>query len=611
MLKKVLGIILCTLLISTSTISIIKAGNEASISSDVPDEQVAVPTLSPPGASRDGWELQWSHAYGGNGEAEFAQPVGDIDGDGINEVIIGGYETTSMCRIISYDTTQETYVQEYSWVVGGGVPSGACVADLNEDGSLILCVSWAYSTADGVYAYHYDGTTLTQLDWYHSTGVDFVFDIYACDFNDDGHLEVLIANAPNMGTGDKHVTALGWNSDTQHFFYETSWSCPGGASMECPMVWSGDVDNDGLTEVIADVSNGQSSTAGTWALNWNAGTQTWVGVPVWTNYGSATVYGNGVADIDGDGTPEIGIGCYGGTPPQGWLFEWDGSTYQKVWNGQYPGGLPTIESVALGDADNDGHNEFCFGTGDVHIIGWTGTGYYEKATLTDPTGMLAGMNIGDFDSDGRNELKGCEILSGTGSEFIWKYKTPDIIPPVTTCTLDGAMVGNVYVSDVTVTLTATDNGSGVDTTHYKLDTGSWTAYVAPFIVSEDGNHTVSFYSVDRNGNTEQEQQVCFTIEQHPPIRVTVNGGRGVSITVENLGLVPLQGASWSITLSGGILLLGRLRTGSLPVIMPGENETVTSSVFGLGRVTIRVTIAGTQQTTKGFVFLFLVGGVVH
>jgi hypothetical protein len=608
MLKKLIGFMLCTLLIFTPIISVIKAGNEPSISSNLPDEQAVVSTISPPSESRDGWELQWTQAYGGNGEAEFAQPIGDIDGDGINEIIIGGYETTSMCRIIYYNITQKTYVEEYSWVVGGGVPSGACVADLNGDGNLILCVSWAYSTADGVYAYQYDGTTLTQLDWYHGIGVDFIFDIYVCDYNDDGSLEVLIANAPNMGAGDKHVSALGWDSGTQQFSYETSWSCPGGASMECPMVWSGDVDNDGLTEVIADVSNGQSSTAGTWALNWNDDTQTWDGVPVWTNYGSSTVYGDGVADIDEDGTPEIGIGCYGGTP-QGWLFEWDGSTYQQVWNGQYPSGEPTIESVALGDADNDGHNEFCFGTGDVHIIGWDGTSYHEEATLTDPTGMLAGMNIGDCDSDGRNELKGCEILSGTGSQFIWKYSTPDTFPPVTTCTLNGEMSGSIYVSNVTVTLTATDNGSGVDYTKYKLDAGVWTTYTAPFIVTEDGNHTVLFYSVDRNGNTEQEQQSTFTIQHHPLITLTIKGGKGVSVLIENKGLLPLNKVPWHINLSGGIILKGTSKEGLIPQLLPGQQKTLTSSILGFGKTIITVTVDDTQTTANGFVLLIFVIGV--
>ncbi|MCJ7698231.1 MAG: hypothetical protein MUO73_07885, partial [Thermoplasmata archaeon] len=71
-------------------------------------------------------------------------------------------------------------------------------------------------------------------------------------------------------------------------------------------------------------------------------TQDWDAVPVCTNYGDATVYGDGIADIDGDGTPEIGVGSYGGTP-SGWLFEWNGTGYENVWHGEYPGGEPVIE----------------------------------------------------------------------------------------------------------------------------------------------------------------------------------------------------------------------------------------------------------------------------
>jgi hypothetical protein len=557
---------------------------------------------------RGGWTLQWSHAYGGNGEAEFAQPIGDVDGDGVVETIMGGYDVNPEARIMHYDAAQKTYVQEYSWDQAGGVPSGASIADLNQDGSPLLCVSWAYSSADGVYAYRYDGTTLTQLDYYHGTGVDFVFDIYACDYNDDGSLEILIANAPNMGSGSYHVTALGWNIDTQKFYYETSWACPGGSNMECPMVWSGDVDNDGLTEVIADVSNGQSSTAGTWALNWNSDTQTWEGVPVYQNYGSSTVYGDGVADINGDGTPEIGIGCYGGTP-QGWLFEWDGSAYQLVWNGQYPGQWPTIESVALGDADNDGKNEFCFGTGYVHIIGWNGNSYYEKATLTDPTGMLAGMNIGDCDSDGKNELKGCEILSGTGSEFIWKYVEPDTVPPVTTCELDGQMNGNTYVSNVTVTLTATDNGSGVDYTKYKLDLGTWTTYAGSFIVTDDGGHTLSFYSVDHAGNTEATQNVTFTIMHHPDVTLSVKGGVGVSLEIVNNGSLTYTMLPWSITLDGKHIIKGQSMNGTMLSLDPGKTRTFTDKVFGFGKTGILVDVGGLQKSYTAFVFLVFVLGV--
>jgi hypothetical protein len=606
MQKKIIGLIVCMLMVVTPAVSLVQAGNEQNSYNDALGAPADVSMTPPNSVLRDGWELQWSHSYGGMGHSQLAQPVGDIDNDGVNEFVVGGYENSGMCRILSYDEAQQTYVEEYEWYVPGGsyhIPTGACVFDLNEDGSLELCVAWGFTDADGVYAYTWDGTTLTTLDSYQGFGVDFLYDIYACDYDADGHVEVIVSNAPNMGTSGKHVYALRW--DGSQFTAEAFWACPGGSSCECPMVWSGDVDNDGSIEIIADVSDQNIFTAGTWALSWNADIQDWDAVPVWTDYGDATVYGDGIADIDEDGTPEIGIGSYGGTP-QGWLFEWDGATYQKVWNGQDPSGDPVIESVALGDADNDGHNEFVFGTGKVHVIGWDGTAYDEEAILTDPQSMMAGMNICDFDTDGRNELKACEILSGTGSEFIWKYHSPDAVPPVTICTLSGDMNDGIYISNVTVTLTATDEGLGVDYTQYKLDAGDWMIYTAPFIVSADGNHTVSFYSVDKNGNTEQEKHQPFTIQTHPYFNVTVNGGRGISVVVENQGLLPEYKIPWSITLKGGLLLRGRSKTGAIAGLLPEEKSTLKSSVFGIGRVTITITVGDGQTTANGFVLLFFV-----
>jgi len=370
-----------------------------------------------------GYALQWSKTYGGYGHSQFAQPVGDLDGDGINEVIVGGYElyiTPGYLRILNYDPTTGTYVEKYSRNEGGGTPSGATILDLDQDGTLELVVSWVYDGAsDGVWAYKWDGTKLTPLDnWYGS----FVFDVYAGDYDDDGVQEVLVANAP-WGATYAHVIALGWDKTTGQFVEETRWLHPWYTWYECMMLWTGDTDNDGKTEVIVSLAYSGSYNGGTWALNWQ-GTY-WTYEPVYMDLiAGGTHYGVTVGDVNGNGTPEIGIGNNnpGYVGAGAVLVEWDGTAYKKVWEGKWPTEYSIIEAVFVGDADNDGKNEFLAGGGNVHVIGWTGTGYVEEATITETKGMLSGTIVADMDNDGLNEIKAQDIIGyGPGNEWIFKY----------------------------------------------------------------------------------------------------------------------------------------------------------------------------------------------
>ncbi len=553
---------------------------------------------------RDGWSLQWSYDYGGMGHSQFKQPVGDLDGDGVNEVVIGGYETQGHLRILSY--VGGTYVEEYSYVPQGGsynIPTGATIVDLNGDGILELVVSYGYTGADGVYVYHWDGTTMTQLDYYHGSELNFIYDVYAMDYNEDGKPEIVVSNAP-WGTYNYYVIGLQWENG--HLVYQTGWACPSGNGAECCMVSSGDVNNDGHDEIIADISNSASYTYGTWMLRWNLDTETFDGTPIWTDYGSNTVYGDCVGDINGDGIPEIGIGSYGGECTA-WLFEWDGSSFQKVYEQTWPGGQWIIESVDIGDVDNDGCNEFCYGGGNVHVLGWNGTAYVMEHIFTEVTNMEAGMNVGDFDTDGLNELKACEIISSTGYEYIWKYT--DETSPVTTCTLDGTMDGTVYITNVTVTLTATDAGSGVDVTKVKVDNESWTDYSGPILFTTDATHTVSYYSVDKMGNTESTKTTTFTIWRHPLFQVDFRGGLGLTMKITNLGISNQTMLSWSLALEGNLVLLGKGKTGQIMRLNAGESDTKKMPVFGFGKVAVKATVGTYEFNSTGMLFLFVIVGV--
>jgi photosystem II stability/assembly factor-like uncharacterized protein len=181
----------------------------------------------------------------------------------------------------------------------------------------------------------------------------------------------------------------------------------------------------------------------------------------------------------------------------------------------------------------------------------------------------------------------------------------DFIPPETNCTLTGILDGEVYISDVMVTFSATDNVSGVASTTYKLDDGLWTTYADPFLVSTEGNHTLYFYSTDNAGNAEEEKTCEFTIQYPPDINVTITGGFGISLAIKNLGSLDLTNVSWNLTLKGGIILLGKQKSG-ITNVKAGSEVILKSLVFGFGKPTITLTIASSETTVKGNVFLFFV-----
>jgi len=93
----------------------------------------------------------------------------------------------------------------------------------------------------------------------------------------------------------------------------------------------------------------------------------------------------------------------------------------------------------------------------------------------------------------------------------------DTTAPVVSLAVSGKQSGDwSYVGQATVTLTAVDTESGVDFAEYKVDSGSWTRYAAPVVVSALGAHTVRFRATDVAGNVSAEQSGGFTVVAAAP-----------------------------------------------------------------------------------------------
>ena len=101
-------------------------------------------------------------------------------------------------------------------------------------------------------------------------------------------------------------------------------------------------------------------------------------------------------------------------------------------------------------------------------------------------------------------------------------------PPVTGSSLSGTQGSNGwFTSDVSVTLSASDDLSGVSSTDYLIDGGPWQPYATPVDVATDGTHAVSYRSTDRAGNIEVALSVAFQRDTRPPSTThSLNGTLG-------------------------------------------------------------------------------------
>jgi hypothetical protein len=114
-----------------------------------------------------------------------------------------------------------------------------------------------------------------------------------------------------------------------------------------------------------------------------------------------------------------------------------------------------------------------------------------------------------------------------------------------------------------------------------------------------GDYSISVKAKDTEGlESDWSPAAIIHILALPRIEIgNITGGFGVTVPIKNVGAGDASAVNWSITLDGGLILLGRQTTGSFAKIMPGFAPKAKSGfVIGIGTVTIVVSATDVQKT---------------
>lgn len=125
----------------------------------------------------------------------------------------------------------------------------------------------------------------------------------------------------------------------------------------------------------------------------------------------------------------------------------------------------------------------------------------------------------EFDKDGEYSIQFYAIDNvGNKEDEGKRIIIIDSTPPVTTLGIEGSHHNEVLSSKTKISLTASD-AFGVKETFYAINNGSEIRYNRQINISNlpEGNHSISWYSVDMVGNIEEKQAFDFFVDRTPPM----------------------------------------------------------------------------------------------
>jgi hypothetical protein len=164
---------------------------------------------------------------------------------------------------------------------------------------------------------------------------------------------------------------------------------------------------------------------------------------------------------------------------------------------------------------------------------WEDDGTWDTDWTTEKTATHQYSVPGDYTI--RLEVVDTRLLSGQATAQV---EVVDDGKPSTSAQLSGTIGENGwYVCEVEIVLEADDEWSDIDCTQFRIDESDWQSYSAPFEISDDGIHTLEYFSEDGAGNIEDIQSAQVKIDCTAPLLdITTENGTVFDTDVVNITL---------------------------------------------------------------------------
>jgi hypothetical protein len=341
--------------------------------------------------------------YGSGGYEALSVAVADVNGDGKPDLVVANCGSSIYCPKgtvgVLLGNGDGTFQAAVTYSSGGPETTSVAVADVNGDGKPDLVVANAVALPNGdgsvgVLLGNGDGTFQTAVA-YDSGGNDAV-SIAVADVNGDGKPDLVVVNECVSGTECNYgsVAVLLGNGDgtfqTAVIVYETS-------NKVFPMFAAlADVNRDGKPDLL--VANMAANSAGAWVSvllgNGDGTFQTAVDY----DSGGNDAVSIAVADVNGDGKPDIVVANANGVGVL--LGNGDGTFQTAVTYGSLSG------PVAVADLNGDGKPDIVVGTGnDVSVLLGNGDGTFQTAVTYGSGGNGASSAaVADLNGDGKPDI---------------------------------------------------------------------------------------------------------------------------------------------------------------------------------------------------------------